>query len=208
MSAEVLKLHMPAAKNLDDIVTMNVSLPDVFLANVPKVVCQTYKPIRTKKTNTVFLHIFDWFITKYGRTTTKDREENWQKMAATWHPTKGFEPLATCFYIGASYASAAHYPMDNHDIIGIGLPVIKRCGMYAEEYKNWILPENRVPQIFETIDSFKEYWANAIVLVNQTAVPSSQHGYRMTTMDDDMLVVLYGDLLANLVPRLQPRKKP
>ncbi len=47
------------------------------------------------------------------------------------------------------------------------------------------------------IDSFKEYWANAIALVNQTAVPASQHGHGMTTMDDDALVASYGDLLAN-----------
>jgi hypothetical protein len=40
------------------------------------------------------------------------------------------------------------------------------------------------------INSFKEYWANAIALINQTAVPASQHGYGMTAMDKDMLVAL------------------
>ncbi len=60
-----------------------------------------------KQPNTVFLHMFDWFITKYGRTTTKDREINWQRMAATWHPTKGFDPLAMHLFINVSYASAA-----------------------------------------------------------------------------------------------------
>jgi hypothetical protein len=32
--------------------------------------------------------------------------------------------------------------MEEHDIIDIGLRVIKRCGMYAEEYKAWIGMEN------------------------------------------------------------------
>jgi hypothetical protein len=47
------------------------------------------------------------------------------------------------------------------------------------------------------IDSFKEYCANVIALVNQTAVPALQHGYRMTTMDNDVSVAAYNDSLAN-----------
>jgi hypothetical protein len=118
-------------------------------------------------------------------------------MAATWHPSKGFEPLAMRLFISAPYASAAHYPMDNRANIDIGLRIIKRCGMYAKEYKNWISCENAVPQIVKTINFFKEYLANAIALVNQTAVPALQHGYGITAMDDDALVALYSDLLAN-----------
>ena len=79
-----------------------------------------------KQPNTVFLHMLNWFIEKYGKTTTEDREDNRQRMAADWHPSDGFEPLATCLFIGASYASAARYPMDDCDVIDIGLRVIKR----------------------------------------------------------------------------------
>jgi hypothetical protein len=92
--------------------------------------------------------------------------------------------------------------MDDRNIIDIGLHTIKRCGMYAKEYKNWILHENAVPPIVETIESFKEYWANAIALVNQTAVLALQYGYGMTAMDNDTLDAVYDDLLANLVPHL------
>jgi hypothetical protein len=97
----------------------------------------------------------------------------------------------------ASYASAARYPMDDRDVIDIGLRIIKHCGMYTKEYKNWISRKNVVPPITKTINSFKEYWANVIAFVNQTAVLALQHGYRMTTMDDDALVIAYDDLLAN-----------
>ena len=86
---------------------MNTALSDVFLTNLPKAICKTYEPICMKQPNTVFLHMFDWFITKYGKTTTEDREENRQRMAADWHPADGFNSLATCLFIGASYASAA-----------------------------------------------------------------------------------------------------
>jgi hypothetical protein len=68
--------------------------------------------------------------------------------------------------------------------------------MYTKEYKNWVLHENAVPPIVKTINSFKEYWADAIALVNQTAVLALYHGYRMTAMDDDALVAAYNDLLA------------
>jgi hypothetical protein len=47
------------------------------------------------------------------------------------------------------------------------------------------------------INSVKEYWANAIALVNQMAVLTSQHGYGMTAMDNNALLTLYGNLLAN-----------
>jgi hypothetical protein len=98
---------------------MNAALSDVFLANLSKAICETYEPIRMKQSNTVFLHMFDWLITKYGKTTTKDHEENRQQMATNWHPSNGFEPLATRLFIGASYASAARYPLDDRDVIDI-----------------------------------------------------------------------------------------
>ncbi len=145
----------------------------------------------------VFLHIFDWFITKYGKTTTKDREENRQQMAADWHPSNDFEPLVTRLFIGASYESAARPPMDNRDVIDIGLCVISRCRMYSEEYKNWIARENESPPITEMINSFKEYWANVIPLANQTAAPASQHGYGMAAIDDDALIASNREPLAN-----------
>jgi len=49
-------------KTRADIITMNAALSDVFLANLPKAIRQTYEPIRMKQPNTVFLHMFNWFI--------------------------------------------------------------------------------------------------------------------------------------------------
>ncbi len=92
-----------------------------------------------KQSNTVFLRMFDWFIAKYTQTTTKDHKVNQQRIAAIWHPSKDFKSLATRLFIGVSYASTASYSMDNRNVIDIGLRVIKCCGMYTEEYKNWIL---------------------------------------------------------------------
>jgi hypothetical protein len=142
--------------------------------------------------------MFDWFINKYSKRTTKDRKENQQKIAADWHPSDGFEPLTTRLFIGASYSSAACYPMNNRDIINIGLRVIKWCGMYSKEYKTWIACKSKTPAIVETVDSFKKYWAHVITLVNQTSIPAAQHGYGMAAMDDGALHALYSKLLTNI----------
>jgi hypothetical protein len=123
---------------------MNLAFFDVFLANLPKAICETYKPIHMKQPNTIFFHMFDWFITKYGQLTIKDCKANWQRMAATWHPSKGFKPLTTCLFIGTSYPGTARHLMDNCNVINIGMRIIKRCGVYAKEYKNWIQRENVV----------------------------------------------------------------
>jgi hypothetical protein len=74
---ETLKsTHALAKKTRADIVTMNAALLDVFLMNLPKSICDGYNPIRMGLPNTVSLHMFDWFIKKYGITTAKEREEN------------------------------------------------------------------------------------------------------------------------------------
>jgi hypothetical protein len=53
------------------------------------------------------------------------------------------------------------------------------------------------PPIVDTIDSFKEYWAAAISLVNQTSIPAANHGYGMAAMDEDTSIASYGESLAN-----------
>jgi hypothetical protein len=123
-------------------------------------------------------------------------------MATDWQPTDGFEQLLMQLFLGASYASAARYPMEEHNIIDIGLCVIKCCGMYAKEYKAWIGIKNAgqlaSPCIKQTLDSFKGFWSNAITLINQMSVPASQHGYGKAVMDNDGgSIALYGESLAN-----------
>ena len=118
-------------------------------------------------------------------------------MTANWHPSEGFEPLATQLFVSASYASAAQYPLADRDVINIGLRVIKQFGMYTKEDKGWIVHERVTPPIVDTVDSVKEFWANAIALVNQTVIPALQHGYGMNVIDDDASITLYRKLLAN-----------
>jgi hypothetical protein len=172
----LMPMHALSKKTRADIITMNAALLDVFLANLPKSIRDGYNPIRMGLPNTVFLHMFDWFIKKYGVTTAEEREENRQRMAANWQPTNGFEHLITQLFLCASYASAARYPMEERDIIDISLRMIKCYGMYPEEYKAWIGIKNAgqlaSPRVEQMLDSFKGFWSNAITLVNQTSIPA------------------------------------
>jgi hypothetical protein len=70
-------------KTRADIVTMIAALSDVFLANLPKAICKTYEPIRMKQPNTVFLHMFAWFITS----TAKQRPKIAKRIGSEWRPT-------------------------------------------------------------------------------------------------------------------------
>jgi hypothetical protein len=92
--------------------------------------------------------------------------------------------------------------MEEHDIIDIGLRVIKCCGMYAKEYKAWIGMENTgqlaLPRVKQTLDSFNGFWSNAITLVNQRSVLASQHGYGMVAIDNNGgSIASYGKSMAN-----------
>jgi hypothetical protein len=87
--------------------------------------------------------------------------------------------------------------MANCDIVGIGLRIIKQCGLYAKEYKAWISREAVPPRIVKTFDTFKLFWAAKIMVVNQTAIPASMHGYRMAAVNNNDSVILYGKLIAN-----------
>jgi hypothetical protein len=194
--------HALVKKTRADIITMNAALLGMFLANLPKSICNGYDPICMGLPNTVFLHMFDWFIKKNGVTTAKEREENQKQMAPDWQPTNGFEQLVTRLILGPSYTSTARYPMEEGDIIDIGLRMIKCCGMFSKEYKAWIGIKNAGrlanPRVKQTLNSFKGFLSNAITLVNLMNVLAMQHGYCMVAMDNNGgSIALYGESLAN-----------
>jgi hypothetical protein len=100
-------------------------------------------------------------------------------MAADWHPGDGFDALTLRLFTGAAYANTTGYPIVDRSIVDIGICVIKRCGLYAKEYKSWITRATDPPRIIEMLDTFKKFWLDKITLVNQTAIPASLHGYGM-----------------------------
>ena len=189
--------HALNRKTRADIITMNAALTDVFLDAVSLGVRAAFQQRRLREPNIVFVDMFEWFAQHYGTTTAEDRDANRQRMAADWHPGDGFDALTLRLFTGAAYANATGYPIVDRDIVDIGIRVIKRCGLYAEEYKSWIARATATPRIIETLDTFKTFWADKITLVNQTAIPASSHGYGMATVNDDDTVASYGETIAN-----------
>jgi hypothetical protein len=176
---------------------MNAALMDVFLGAVLVGVRAAFQQRHFCEPNNVFVDMIEWFAQHYGTTTAEDRDANCQRMAADWHPGDGFDALTLGLFTGAAYANATGYLIVNRDIVNIGIRVIKRCGLYAEEYKSWIARATATPHITETLDTFKTIWADKITLVNQTTIPASSHGYGMVAVNNEDTVASYGESIAN-----------
>jgi hypothetical protein len=125
--------HGMVLKKRNDVVNMNAALIDAFLDLIPVAFKQAYKQKRMEDPNTVFHKMFDWFVFKYDRTLAEDREANCTMMALEWHPSMGFELLTACLFHGASFANLAKYPINDDDIIDIGIRVLHQTGLFAEE---------------------------------------------------------------------------
>jgi hypothetical protein len=190
--------HALAKKTQADIITMNIALANIFLECLSSQVRASFQQQRLCKPNLIFINMFLWFVNHYGKTTSVNREANRQHMAVDWHPSYGFDHFVLRLFTGAAFTSSAGYPMNDIDIINIGLHVIKRCSMYTKEYKQWIAREAIRPRIDKDMNSFKEFWSSKIALVNQPAIPASLHGYGMAAVNDnDGSVTSYGGSIVN-----------
>jgi hypothetical protein len=191
-------MHALAKKTQADIITMNIALADIFLKCLSSQVRTSFQQQCLCKPNLIFIDMLLWFVNHYGKTTSEDREANCQCMAADWHPSNGFNHLVLRLFTGVAFASSAGYPMNDVNVVDIGLRVIKCCSMYTEEYKQWIARKAIRPCINKDMNSFKEFWSSKIALVNQIAIPTSLHGYGMAAVNNnDGSVISYGESIAN-----------
>ncbi len=190
--------HMLDKKMRANIITMNIALTNVFLDYLSSQVCTSFQQRCLCKPNIIFIEMFIWFINHYGKTTSKDCEANCQRMAANWQSADGFDVLLLRLFSNAAFTGCTSFAMNDHNIVDIGLCMIKCCGMYAKEYKAWIACEAIRPNIIKNLDSIKTFWSAKIIFVNQTATPVSLHGYGMAAVNNNNASVeLYGNSIAN-----------
>jgi hypothetical protein len=191
-------MHPQDKKLQADIVTMNTALANVFLEAMLSQVHASFRQRCLHEPNILFVDLFLWFVNQFSKTMANDCKANWQRMAADWHPADWFDALILCLFTGAAYTSSAGFKMNDANIIDIGLRIIKQCRMYSEEYKAWIAFEALRPRIVRMVDTFKTFLATKITLVvNQTAIPASMHGYGMAAVNDNDSVVSYGESIIN-----------
>jgi hypothetical protein len=195
--ATVKETHAINKKMWAYIITMNTIFSDVFLEALSLQVHASFLQRHLCKPNIIFVNMFVWFVDHYSKTTAEDCKANRQCMAADWHPANGFDTLILCLFTCAVFAGCTNFTMANRNIVNIGLRVIKRCGMYAKQYKAWIARKAIRPRIAKTFDSFKTFWAVKITLVNQTTVPASQCGYKMAATNDNESDITYRESIAN-----------
>jgi hypothetical protein len=139
--ATVRVTHVQGKKTQADIVTMNTALANIFLKAMLSQVHASFQQWHLRKPNIVFVDLFFWFVNQYGKTMAKDCKENQQRMAANWHAADRFKALILRLFTRAAYASSRGFKMNNVNVNGIGLRIIKQCGMYGKEYKPWIACE-------------------------------------------------------------------
>ncbi len=131
--------HAILLKTRNNVINMNAALIDTLLSLIPTTFKLLYKQERMMNPNAVFRQCFNWFVTKYGCTSAKDRETNCTAMAADWHPSMGFEVLTSLLFRSVTFASLSGHPITDKDTVDIGVRVLNRTGLFAEEYKTWIL---------------------------------------------------------------------
>ncbi len=182
--------HVRDKKMQADIVTMNTALADIFLEAMLSQVHASFQQWCLREPNILFVDLFLWFVNQYSKTTAGYCEANRQRMAADWHPADGFDALILCLFTGAAYTSSTGFKMNDVKIVDIGLCI-------GKEYKAWIACKAIRPRIIKTVNTFKMFWATKIILVNQTTIPTSMHGYGMAAVNNDDSIVLYGELIAN-----------
>jgi hypothetical protein len=131
--------HAILLKTRNNVVNMNAALIDTLLGLIPTAFKLLYEQEWMMDPNTVFCQCFDWFVTKYGRISAKDCKANCTAMAADWHPSMGFEVLTSRLFCGVTFASLSGHPITDKDTVDIGVRVFNCTGLFAKEYKTWIL---------------------------------------------------------------------
>jgi hypothetical protein len=176
--------HAILLKTRNNVINMNAALIDTLLSLIPTTFKLLYKQERMMNPNAVFRQCFNWFVTKYGCTSAKDRETNCTAMAADWHPSMGFEVLTSLLFRSVTFASLSGHPITDKDTVDIGVRVLNRTGLFAEEYKTWILWGDNANNAID-FAAFKSFWENAVQIAAFTSIPASQHGYGMAATDDN-----------------------
>ena len=115
-------------------------------------------------------------------------------MATNWHPSMGFEVLTSRLFHGVTLASLSGHPVTNKDTVDIGVHVLNCTGLFAEEYKMWILQGKYTNNAID-FSAFKSFWENAVQIA-ASSVPASQHGYGMAVTNDDA-TASFTDLVSN-----------
>ena len=104
--ATVKAQHAILSTTCADIITMKVALIDIFLSLLSSGVRASFQQQCLQMPNIIFVDLFNWFVNKYGTTTTKDHDLNHQRMAANWHPLEDFDALTLCLFTGGAYSNA------------------------------------------------------------------------------------------------------
>ncbi len=149
-------LHTILLKMCNNVINMNAALINTLLSLILTAFKLLYEQEWMMNPKTVFQHCFAWFVIKYGCTLAEDCKTNQIAMAASWHPSMGFEVLTLHLFCGVTFARLSDPPITDKDTVDISICVLNHTGLFPKEYKTWILHGNDASKMNE-IRSFKTF---------------------------------------------------
>jgi hypothetical protein len=96
----------------------------------------------------------------------------------------GFELLPARLFHGATFANLAKYPINDNNIVDIGIRILHQTGLFSEEYKTWILCGDNATKTND-FTAFRNFWADAVNIASFTATLASSHGYGIAAAKDN-----------------------
>ena len=159
--------------------TMNQALVHRFLSLLPLVDKMEYEERRLSHPNEPYLDCVGWFVAKYGDTTEPEREDNRQRMRATWQLADGFNKLQKQIEEGMLYALVTNAPIPQADVIDIAITVMMQTGLFEPAYEQW----HARPAGTKTWQDFKTFWAEKVRLKKLTSQPAGGWGFGMNATE-------------------------
>jgi hypothetical protein len=133
--------------------------------------------------NAVFRQCFNWFVTSMDVLPPKIVKP----IVRQWPPTgipRWDLRFTSRLFRGVTFASLLGHPITDKDTVDICVRVLNCTGLFAEEYKTWILQGDNAENAID-FAAFKSFWENAVQIAAFTSVLASQHGYSMVATNND-----------------------
>jgi hypothetical protein len=85
---------------------------------------------------------------------------------------------------GSNVCQPCQASLPNNDIVDISIRVIHHMGLFAEEYKAWIMHGNNPTNTMD-FAAFCTFWETTANIMSFTAILALQHGCGMNAIEDD-----------------------
>ena len=132
-------MHAILLKMCNNVVNMNAALINALLSLIPTAFKLLYEQEWMMDPNAVFHQCLTGSSQSMDVLPPKIVKPIIQQWPPTGTPQWKFEVLTSRLFCGITFASLSGHPITDKDTVDIGVRVLNHTGLFAEEYKTWIL---------------------------------------------------------------------